>query len=35
MAKASVELIEILRKTSNKLEESEVYQWGHMGSCNC
>jgi hypothetical protein len=35
MAKASIELIEILRKTANKLEQSQVYQWGHMGSCNC
>ena len=35
MAKASIELIEILRNTANKLEQSQAYQWGHMGSCNC
>lgn len=35
MAKASVELIEALRKTANKLSNSTNYQWGHMGACNC
>ena len=35
MAKASVELIEILRKTAQSIERSSLYQWGHMGCCNC
>ena len=35
MAKASIELIEALRKTANTLKQSDKYQWGHMGSCNC
>lgn len=35
MAKASVELIEALRKTAYKLSNSTNYQWGHMGACNC
>jgi len=35
MAKVSVELTKALRNTAKKLEESENYQWGHMGSCNC
>jgi len=35
MAKASLELITILRKTADTIESSTTYQWGHMGSCNC
>lgn len=35
MAKASIELIEALRKTADKLSNSNNYQWGHMGACNC
>ena len=35
MAKATPELILALRATAQKLEKSEAYQWGHMGSCNC
>jgi len=35
MAKPSIELIEALRNTTKQLENSEQYQWGHMGSCNC
>lgn len=35
MAKVSVELIEILRKTAQSIERSSLYQWGHMGCCNC
>ena len=35
MAKASIEVIEVLRSTANKLAASKSYQWGHMGSCNC
>jgi hypothetical protein len=35
MAKASLEIIEILRRTASRIETSADYQWGHMGSCNC
>lgn len=35
MAKASSDIIEILRNTAKALETSTDYQWGHMGSCNC
>jgi hypothetical protein len=35
MANPSVELIEVLKRTSHKLEQSQTYQWGHMGACNC
>ncbi len=35
MAKASVDLITILRKTADTIESSSSYQWGHMGACNC
>ncbi|HEX5169540.1 MAG TPA: hypothetical protein VFW11_10220 [Cyclobacteriaceae bacterium] len=35
MAKATVEIVEVLRRTVRRLERSDDYQWGHMGSCNC
>lgn len=35
MAKAKIEIIEVLRTTAQKLAKSPNYQWGHMGSCNC
>lgn len=35
MAKASLQLIDALRRTARKLYQSTEYQWGHMGSCNC
>jgi hypothetical protein len=35
MARASVEVINILKRTALKLERSTGYQWGHMGACNC
>jgi hypothetical protein len=35
MAKPSPEIVFLLRKTAEKLEASDRYQWGHMGSCNC
>ncbi|MFP4096007.1 MAG: hypothetical protein ACLFUB_16100 [Cyclobacteriaceae bacterium] len=35
MARPKPELINALRQTAKKLERSENYQWGHMGSCNC
>ncbi|MTI21418.1 hypothetical protein E1176_10345 [Fulvivirga sp. RKSG066] len=35
MAKANPQLIEALRNTVKQLSASNIYQWGHMGSCNC
>lgn len=35
MAKASLPLIDAIRKAAKNLEQSKEYQWGHMGSCNC
>jgi len=35
MAKASLPLIQAIRSAATKLEASNIYQWGHMGSCNC
>lgn len=35
MARASLAIVEVLRNTAKKLENSNAYQWGHMGSCNC
>jgi hypothetical protein len=35
MARATLTLVDILRKTAAKLEAGNDYQWGHMGSCNC
>ena len=35
MAKANPELITAIRKTAKELSKSSLYQWGHMGSCNC
>lgn len=35
MAKPRPELIQALRNTAKKLNKSQNYQWGHMGSCNC
>ena len=35
MARASLPLIQALRKTARLLEKSTLYQWGHMGCCNC
>jgi hypothetical protein len=35
MAKATIEVIEALRKTAANLQNKAPYQWGHMGSCNC
>ncbi len=35
MAKATPRLIEALRATAERIERTENYQWGHMGSCNC
>lgn len=35
MAKSSAEVILALRNTARTLEQSNDYQWGHMGACNC
>lgn len=35
MARASIVLIEALRKTADKLSSGQKYMWGHMGACNC
>lgn len=35
MAKANLALIAALRRTAAKLRKNSLYQWGHMGSCNC
>jgi len=35
MAKISFDLIQALRKTAHKIAQSNTYQWGHMGLCNC
>lgn len=35
MARLLPEIVEVLRKTAAKLETSSIYQWGHMGLCNC
>jgi hypothetical protein len=35
MAKVNTELIAAFRKTISKLKKGTVYQWGHMGACNC
>lgn len=35
MAKATIQVIEALRKTAENLKNRAPYQWGHMGSCNC
>lgn len=35
MAISSIELIEALRRTAQKLESGATYHWGHMGACNC
>ena len=35
MAKASLDIIDALRRTAKKLATGTAYMWGHMGSCNC
>jgi hypothetical protein len=35
MAQISLEVIQILRATARQVEKSSIYQWGHMGCCNC
>jgi hypothetical protein len=35
MAFPTQPLIDVLRKTANRIAQSTEYQWGHMGACNC
>lgn len=35
MANGTIRVIEALRETATRLENSPGYQWGHMGNCNC
>ncbi|RDV10389.1 hypothetical protein DXT99_26350 [Pontibacter diazotrophicus] len=35
MARASIQLIQALRETAQRLAQGDSYQWGHTGSCNC
>ncbi len=35
MAKVNEAVIDALRKTASALSQSSIYQWGHMGACNC
>lgn len=35
MARATKELVEILKRTAQMISDSNQYQWGHMGLCNC
>ena len=35
MAQPTVQLIEALRETANKLRNGSHYAWGHHGACNC
>lgn len=35
MARATPELVNALRRTAYKLKNGALYQWGHMGGCNC
>jgi hypothetical protein len=35
MAKPSIALIEALKRTARNIDTNPVYQWGHMGACNC
>jgi hypothetical protein len=35
MAKPSIELVQALRETANRLQKGAHYAWGHHGACNC
>ena len=35
MAKINTDVIRSIRATAEQLENTNLYQWGHMGSCNC
>lgn len=35
MARPSLELVQALRATAQRMRDTQHYSWGHMGSCNC
>lgn len=35
MAKANWRLVQILRITADRIEETHDYHWAHVGKCNC
>jgi len=35
MAKANWRLIQILRLTADRIQQTEDYHWAHVGKCNC
>ena len=35
MAKPSIQLVEVFRKTASRLRNGAHYAWGHHGACNC
>jgi hypothetical protein len=35
MARASENIVNILRRTAESIESSSKYAWGHVGMCNC
>ena len=35
MARASENVVRILRRTAKSIESSSKYAWGHVGMCNC
>lgn len=35
MAKPTIELINALKETANRLRNGSHYAWGHHGACNC
>ncbi|WP_342039360.1 hypothetical protein [Pontibacter indicus] len=35
MARSSAQLVAAIRQTADRLAKGAIYQWGHMGSCNC
>jgi len=35
MAQATIQLVEALRETANRLRQGSHYAWGHHGACNC
>lgn len=35
MAKATLEIIDVIRRAAKNIQSGSPYQWGHMGSCNC
>jgi len=35
LTRANIKLIDVLRKTANRLNRGAVYNWCHMGRCNC